>query len=109
MVRKPILSGKAKTMSDLNKDAAQARINAMSACDAVQDLRRDMLQRFDGLDHDLHNMPKDLALRESVKALSRDMHTTSSRPCSTCQAVSAALGESFGCVVYAIRIGAKRP
>ena len=34
---------------------------------------------------------------EAVRALSKDMHPASTRPCPTCQAVTNLLGEPFGC------------
>jgi len=42
-------------------------------------------------------------LRVAVLALSRDMHGTSTRPCATCAAVTAALGEPFGCDAMRVR------
>lgn len=38
-----------------------------------------------------------VALRGALQIVSLDMHATSTRPCSTCQTVSAVLGEPFGC------------
>ena len=39
-------------------------------------------------------------LRGALRRVSGDMHNTSRRPCSTCQAVTDVLGEPFGCIEY---------
>lgn len=45
-----------------------------------------------------------IELKEAVKVLSKDMHQASERPCTTCQAITKALGESFGCVAKAVEM-----
>ena len=44
------------------------------------------------------------ALREALKLVSRDMHNTSGRPCSTCSTVTKVLGEPFGCDAYRLEL-----
>lgn len=41
------------------------------------------------------------ALAEALRVVSKDMHHASSRPCSTCNFATSALGEPFGCVAFA--------
>lgn len=40
-------------------------------------------------------------LREAFKLLQVDNHYWSVRGCSTCQSISDAMGEAFGCILYA--------
>ncbi|MGD2065597.1 MAG: hypothetical protein PVI43_00320 [Candidatus Bathyarchaeota archaeon] len=51
------------------------------------------------------SMAGSASLIEAIKVLSVDMHTVSTRPCSTCKAMSEALGEPFGCYAYQAKRG----
>lgn len=42
-----------------------------------------------------------LLLRTALRLLQADPHQWSTRPCPTCQAISAVLGEPFGCTLEA--------
>lgn len=42
-------------------------------------------------------------LKNALRLVSKDMHQVSRRPCPTCQMVSNALGEPFGCVAFSTR------
>ena len=86
----------------VEEDARQARANSLGAIERIDHYHERMVERLDGIQWSIDNAPKDLALREAAKALGRDMHNTSTRPCATCQAMTAALGEPFGCIATAI-------
>jgi hypothetical protein len=40
-------------------------------------------------------------LATAIRALSKDGHQYSTRPCSTCDAITSSLGEPFGCMAMA--------
>jgi hypothetical protein len=50
-----------------------------------------------------------IALRRAVLNASVDMHHASDRPCGTCEAVSKALREPWGCYAYHKRRGQPVP
>jgi len=93
----------------VEEDAKQARANALGALDGIADAKMRILERLDSIQWSIDNAPRDLALREAVKALGRDMHERSARPCATCQALTAALGEPFGCIAWAIEKAKAKP
>jgi hypothetical protein len=88
----------------VEEDARYARANAAGAENMAQLMGARILETLAAIRDDISNLPKDLALREAVKVLGVDMHVASTRPCSTCQALSAALGEPFGCNRYAAKV-----
>lgn len=51
----------------------------------------------------LERLAEQSPLKLAVRALNLDWHDRSTRPCSTCSAVSAALGEPFGCDAYRLK------
>lgn len=71
----------------------------------IEAAKYDLIVRINALEASLAWSVKDSALREAIRVLSKDMHTASTRPCSTCQLVSNALGEPFGCVARAEKVG----
>lgn len=99
----------------LEEDARQARANAHGAMGAVEnakqrglELHDQIMERLDALGQAIDSLPVDRALREAVRVLNVDWHNRSERPCGTCRAVSAALGEPFGCEVRAIERAKKK-
>ncbi len=88
----------------VEEDARQARANALGAIERIDHYHQRIVERLDAIQWVLDNTPKDTVLREALKLVSKDMHHTSNRPCSTCQTVTNALGEPFGCVAYAQRL-----
>lgn len=47
-------------------------------------------------------------VRTTLALLQKDPHQWSTRPCATCSAISAIVGESFGCERYAREKGIPR-
>jgi hypothetical protein len=84
----------------VEEDARQARANALGALDGVQEAKQRILERLDGLEATMVDLIRGAVLYEAVKLVSKDMHQVSNRPCPTCQAVTNALGEPFGCYAY---------
>ena len=52
------------------------------------------------IEHSFEVHAKLSLLKEAIKLVSLDMHTTSTRPCNTCAFVTNALGEPFGCYQF---------
>lgn len=51
-----------------------------------------------GFAESMKSYPRHDPLAEAVRVLNKDPHDYSMRPCPTCTAMTAALGEPFGCV-----------
>ena len=49
------------------------------------------------------------SISSALNLLHSDSHQWSTRPCSTCKAISAVFGEPFGCIRYAKDRAARRP
>lgn len=87
----------------LEEDARMARVNAQGAIERIEDARFALICRLNELEATMTYLIKGAVLYEAVKLVSKDMHTASNRPCSTCQTVTNAIGEPFGCVAFAQR------
>ena len=57
--------------------------------DALEEVLEELNERIDSASYKL--------LTEALRLISNDMHTASSRPCATCNTISAIMGEAFGC------------
>lgn len=59
-------------------------------------------KRLDDVELRLKNVDQQVraAFIEALRLISKDMHTTSSRPCTTCKFISNVMGEPFGCYEY---------
>jgi hypothetical protein len=78
------------------------RLQPLNGRDGLQDAYEEALDlvvylRLCIYERDNINRKREDVLALAVKALNADWHSLSTRPCSTCQSISTALGEPFGC------------
>jgi UDP-N-acetylglucosamine transferase subunit ALG13 len=100
MSGKPNPEGVKKVIENATADAKRAGVYALEVIEAIDRHHGQVVERLEAIQDSINVSPKDVVLREALKLVSADMHCASSRPCSTCQTVSAALGEPFGCLAF---------